>query len=355
MSRFIVEGGRKLSGIVTVAGNKNEALPLIAASLLTSGRVTFSNVPDIGDVRTMVTIAGLLGAHTQWSEDGRVSISASSITTSVLPTKESSRIRASVLFASSLLVRTGKAVIIQPGGDSIGRRRLDTHFLAFQAMGATLDVERGNSAETIYRLEAPRGLTGTDIYLDEASVTATENAIIAAAGAIGRTTINNAASEPHVQGLCRFLEKLGVVFHGIGSNVLTIEGATDFSGNADFTVGPDYIEAGSFIGLAAATRSALTISGVDPQHMRMVLMQFERIGVSVEVDIAGRSMYVSDNQKLTIRRDFGATIPRIEDSPWPGFPPTSCRYCSLPQHSRPVPASFTKKCSNHASILLTNL
>jgi UDP-N-acetylglucosamine 1-carboxyvinyltransferase len=320
LNRFIVEGGRKLSGTITVAGNKNEALPLIAASLLIQGRVSFSNVPDIGDVRTMVSIAAMLGAHTTWQDGGNVTIDASTITSSTLPVRESSRIRASVLFASSLLVRTGSAIIIQPGGDSIGRRRLDTHFLAFRAMGATLDVERRDSGETVYRLDAPNGLCGTDIYLDEASVTATENALIAAAGARGVTTINNAASEPHVQGLCRFLCRAGVTIQGIGSNILTIEGRSQFSSPIDFTVGPDYIEAGSFIGLAAATRSPLSITGVDTQQMRMVLMQFERIGVSVTVDAAGKTIHVPENQKLMIQRDFGATIPRIEDSPWPGFP-----------------------------------
>jgi UDP-N-acetylglucosamine 1-carboxyvinyltransferase len=320
MSRFIVEGRKKLSGTITVAGNKNEALPLIAASLLSRGPVTFSNIPDIGDVRTMVAIAGMLGARTTWDDNNTVSIDASTLASSILPLEQSSVIRASVLFASSLLVRTAEAVIIQPGGDPIGRRRLDTHFLALKALGARLNIERRGASETVYRLDAPKGLTGTELYLDEASVTATENAIIAAAGAKGTTTIHNAASEPHVQGLCRFLEKTGVRFNGVGSNILTIRGSANFTSSFEFVIGADYIEAGSFIGLAAATGSALAVRGVDPRQMRMILLQFERIGVAVEADAGESTLYVPDNQSLRIQRDFGAAIPRIEDSPWPGFP-----------------------------------
>jgi len=319
MEKFIVEGKKRLSGIVTVAGNKNEALPLIAAALLSKTTVSFSNVPDIGDVRTMSAIAAALGADVTW-EHGTLSINASSLSGSVLPLDLSNRIRASVLFASALLARTGTAVITQPGGDTIGRRRLDTHFLVFTELGATLTVERKGLQETLFILEAPKGLHGADIYLDEASVTATENAIIAAAGARGITTINNAASEPHVQGLCRFLERCGVKFTGIGSNVITIEGCSGCSCPSTFSIGPDYIEAGSFIGLAAATQSPLTVAGVNPAQMRMILLQFERIGVRVEIDQHSGAIYVPDDQIMTIRRDLGSAIPRIEDSPWPGFP-----------------------------------
>ena len=324
MGRFIVEGRASLSGTIGVAGNKNEALPLIAASLLCTMPQQFSNVPDIGDVRSMVEIAGILGAQVEWKDECTVVINGSAITTSTLPMKQSSKIRASILFASSLLVRTGKALIIEPGGDTIGRRRLDTHFLVFRALGAKLYIERRGTQEvteeTTFILDAPDGLVGADIYLDEASVTATENAIIAAAGARGRTTINNAASEPHVQGLCRYLEKLGVEISGIGSNILTIDGCGHFNASVHFKIGADIIEAGSFIGLAAATRSAITINGVEPHLMRMVLLQFERIGVVVEYDQHAQSLFVPDKQPLKIRKDIGAAIPRIEDSPWPGFP-----------------------------------
>lgn len=320
MNRFIVHGGLQLSGTVTVAGNKNEALPMVAATLLCSGRVTLRNMPDIGDVRAMVAIAEALGTQCTWVDAHTVTLTTSSISTSTLPVELSNAIRASVLFASSLLVRTGRAVILQPGGDAIGRRRLDTHFLVLTALGATLRVERTATAETSYILDAPDGLTGADIYLDEASVTATENAIIAAAGAHGTTTISNAASEPHVQGLCRFLERTGIRFEGIGSNILTIHGNGTVSEPVEFTIGPDFIEAGSFIGLAAATRSALTIREVDMLQMRMILLQFKRIGVEVEVDREHRSLFVPDKQQLRITRDIGGAIPRIEDAPWPGFP-----------------------------------
>jgi UDP-N-acetylglucosamine 1-carboxyvinyltransferase len=327
MGSFLVEGNRKLSGTITVTGNKNEALPVIAAALLTGETVQLKNVPDIGDVRSMLEIASLLGVSVVRTGDNRFKMSADRITTSELPVELSNRIRASVLFASSLLVRTGRAVITQPGGDHIGRRRLDSHFLAFQALGATLDVERTVSSsnvtrETAFILTAPKGgLRGADIYLDEASVTATENALIAAAGARGKTIIANAASEPHVQGLCRFLQTMGVAIEGIGSNLLTVHGRGDF-GPAEHEIGSDYIEAGSFIGLAAVTDSDLTIDGVDPALMRMILFQFERIGITVDTDPARRALRVLGNQhqQLKVRKDMGGAIPRIEDSPWPGFP-----------------------------------
>jgi UDP-N-acetylglucosamine 1-carboxyvinyltransferase len=324
MGGFIVEGRSSLKGTIQVAGNKNEALPLVAASLLCSSPVTFSNVPDIGDVRNMLEICSVLGAKVSPVTDSVVTIDASKLSSSVLPLELSNKIRASILFASSLLVRTGKAVICQPGGDMIGRRRMDTHFLVFKALGAKLSVERKVSSdvtqETNFVLEAPKGgLIGADIYLDEASVTATENALIAAAGASGTTVIANAASEPHVQGLCRFLEKLGVCIEGIGSNVLTVHGRDRFKA-VEHTVGSDFIEVGSFIGLAAATKSDITITGVDPVHMRMILFQFERIGITVEMDRDARSIRVPDRQTLKIRKDLGGAIPHIEDSPWPGFP-----------------------------------
>ncbi len=325
MSGFIVEGKRRLHGSIAVTGNKNEALPLIAASLLCPAPVTFSNVPDIGDVRTMLSIAKLLGARVADLSGGTVTIDAQKLATPELPVKESSAIRASILFASALLVRKGKAVIRQPGGDSIGRRRLDTHFAVFRELGARIKVEHtvladGVTQETSYILSAPKsGLQGTPIYLDEASVTATENALIAAAGAHGVTVIANAASEPHVQGLCRFLEKCGVRIEGIGSNLLTVHGTEAFK-SANHEVGGDYIEAGSFIGLAAATGSELTIQGVDTAQLRMILYQFERMGVRVEADTASGTLLVRKRQRLSVRKDLVSSIPRIEDSPWPGFP-----------------------------------
>ncbi|MGA2506312.1 MAG: UDP-N-acetylglucosamine 1-carboxyvinyltransferase [Chitinispirillaceae bacterium] len=325
MSGFIVEGKCKLHGTIQVTGNKNEALPLIAASLLCPGPVTFSNVPDIGDVRTMLSIAALLGANVSPLRDGKVTIDAQAIATAELPMKESNSIRASILFASALLIRKGKAVIRQPGGDSIGRRRLDTHFTVFRELGAKLKIEHtvlsdGVTQETDFMLSVPKGgLRGASIHLDEASVTATENALIAAAGARGATVITNAASEPHVQGLCRFLEKCGVPIEGVGSNLLTVHGAKTFT-PADYRVGGDYIEAGSFIGLAAATGSELTIRGVDTAQFRMIRYQFERIGVTVEINESNGALMVRKRQRLTVSKDLEGAIPRIEDSPWPGFP-----------------------------------
>jgi UDP-N-acetylglucosamine 1-carboxyvinyltransferase len=325
MGGFIVEGKRRLHGTVQVTGNKNEALPLIAASLLCPAPVTFSNVPDIGDVRTMLAIASLIGAKVSPLRDGEVTINAEKLVTAELPYKESNAIRASILFASALLVRKGKAVIRQPGGDSIGRRRLDTHFTLFRELGARLSVKHavltdGVTRETSFTLTAPKGgLRGASVHLDEASVTATENALIAAAGARGAPVIANAASEPHVQGLCRFLQKCGVRIEGAGSNLLTVHGTKAFL-PANHAVAGDYIEAGSFIGLAAATKSELAIRGVDTAQFRMILYQFERLGVAVEVDAACGALLVRKRQRLTVRTDLEGAIPRIEDSPWPGFP-----------------------------------
>ncbi len=323
MSTFVVEGRKKLSGTIAVSGNKNEALPLIAAALLHDSPVTFTNIPEIGDVKEMLAIAAELGASVSPLKEGAVTIDASHISTSLLPLEHSSKIRGSILFASALLVRTGKAILPQPGGDTIGRRRVDTHFYVFQKLGATMKVDRKKIGEVgecfTYTLNAVDGLKGTEIYLDEASVTATENALIVAAGARGTTIITNAASEPHVQGLCRFLEKIGVTIEGIGSNILTIHRKSSLKAT-DHKVGSDYIEAGSLISLAAATDSAITISNVDTQFMRMILFQFERVGVHVELNHKQGTIHIPDNQDCCIRKDLGGAIPRIEDSPWPGFP-----------------------------------
>ncbi len=323
MSGFIVEGNIRLKGSIRVSGNKNEALPLIAAALLCEKQITFENIPNIGDVGTMLNIAAHLGASVSPIRDNKCSIEAKSISTSTLPLELSRKIRGSLLFASSLLVRTGRAEIPQPGGDQIGRRRLDTHFLVFRALGVKIRVQRNAkkdaNGEFAFILEAPNGLHGAHIYLDEASVTATENAIIAAAGAHGTTEIINAASEPHVQGLCRFLGKMGVTVDGIGSNVLTIHGVSSYAPTVH-SIGCDYIEAGSFIGLAAAARSTLTITHVDTDIMRMIVYHFNHIGVHVDVDKKSRSLTISGSQRFSIKKDFGGAIPKIEDNPWPGFP-----------------------------------
>ncbi len=323
MSAFIVEGRCRLSGAVKVAGNKNEALPIIAASMLCTKPIRLRNVPDIGDVRNMLKIAEYLGAVVSPFSDGCVAIDAAGLSESMLPLALSASIRGSILFASSLLARSGEAVLPQPGGDAIGRRRIDTHLLVFQALGARLRHKRehiGDKGERLtYILEAPKGLRGADIFLDEMSVTATENALIAAAAAHGVTTISNAASEPHVQGLCAFLQNAGARIEGVGSNVLTVYGSQNLRG-ADHTLGCDYIEAGSLIGLAASTGSDLTITGIDPAFMRMILFQFSRLGVEARLEKENRSIHIASKQSLKMRKDLGGAIPRIEDSPWPGFP-----------------------------------
>jgi UDP-N-acetylglucosamine 1-carboxyvinyltransferase len=323
MSGFIVEGNERLEGAIRTSGNKNEALPIVAAALLCDKPVEISNIPDIGDVQNMLKIAETLGATVSAIKNHQCTIEAKTIATSILPLDLSSKIRGSILFASSLLIRTGKAEIPQPGGDTIGRRRIDTHFLVFKALGARLRMHRKNTkdgaGQITYVLEAKNGLRGTSIHLDEASVTATENALIAASGAAGTTIITNAASEPHVQGLCRFLETMGVAFEGIGSNVVTVHGIQKFKA-ARHSIGCDYIEAGSFIGLAAATHSDITITHVDTHILRMILFQFDHIGVHVEVNHTKQSLRVPAKQTLKIKNDIGGAIPKIEDNPWPGFP-----------------------------------
>ncbi len=324
MAFFKVEGKRRLSGEIRVAGNKNEALPLVAATLVTGKRSILTNVPAIGDVEGMLTIARAVGADVSKIENNRLEINSFNVISSSLPLELSRKIRGSILFASALLVRLGEVRFPQPGGDRIGRRRIDTHFLVFEKLGATISTERKLSDDgedcLTYVISAPNGLVGADIYLDEASVTGTENAIIAAAGARGTTKITNAACEPHVQGLCHYLELAGVKIEGIGSNILTIHGVEEFSEVEEHQIGCDYIEAGSFISLAACTNSDLTITHVETDVMRMVLFQFERLGIKCYVDREHNRIHIPDNQPLVMRQDLGGAIPRIEDAPWPGFP-----------------------------------
>ncbi len=323
MSYFKVEGKKRLSGELRVSGNKNEALPLVAATILTGAKSTLTNIPAIGDVEGMLKIAAVMGAKVSKIKNNEVTINSSEAHEVSLPLELSRKIRGSILFASALLVRNGEVHIPQPGGDRIGRRRIDTHFLVFEKLGATISEERrltedGDDCLT-YIISAPNGLVGADIYLDEASVTATENALIAASGAKGITKITNAASEPHVQGLCRYLQSAGVTIEGIGSNVLIIHGVKSFT-EVTHEIGCDYIEAGSFISLAACTNSDITLTHVDTEVMRIVLFQFERLGVTCFVDAERNRIRIPDNQDMTMRQDLGGAIPRIEDAPWPGFP-----------------------------------
>ena len=308
---FVIEGGRPLSGTIRAEGNKNAALPLLAATVLTAEPVTFSNMPRIRDVETMLELLEDLGAECEWIGPNEVRVCAAGVERTTLDATLAERIRASILLAGPLVGRFGRAEMPPPGGDVIGRRRVDTHLLALQALGAEVTVGRS------FCFDAPEGLVGADFFLDEASVTGTENAVMAAALARGETTIHNAACEPHVQDLCRLLIKLGVEIDGLGSNILRIRGASELGG-AEHEVCSDHIEVGSFIGMAAVTGGDLTITGAEPNDLRAILQAFARLGVHVE--LGERSVRVPPDQELRIVDDAGGQIPKIDDGLWPAFP-----------------------------------
>lgn len=312
MARFLVEGRHPLSGEIQPAGNKNEALPVLAASILTDGDIRFENVPGIGDVTSLLALVEACGAAIIRSDSRTVVIQAKEIHSSELPAKLCKKIRASILLLAPLLVRCGQAEIPFPGGDRIGRRRIDTHLLGLKALGADYEL-----TEDSYRVWRDGRLKGADILLDEASVTATENLVMASALAEGETILRNAASEPHVQQLCRFLNRLGAKISGIGSNVLTIQGVDRLSGGTH-RIAADYLEVGSFIGLAAITGGELLIRNAAPEYMRMILNQFQRLGAQVE--IRGQDIFVPSNQPLAIKPDLQALLVKIDDGPWPAFP-----------------------------------
>jgi UDP-N-acetylglucosamine 1-carboxyvinyltransferase len=307
---FVIEGGRPLQGTVTPSGNKNAALPILAATLLTDEPVVLHNVPDIGDVRTMLALLGDLGVQVRRIDRHTLELRAQEVHKAELDRELCRRIRASILLAGPLLARCGQVTLPPPGGDVIGRRRVDTHLLALESLGAHITV---NDAYNM-RADRPRG---QDILLDEASVTATENAIMAAVLAEGTTVLRNAASEPHVQDLARFLNQLGARIEGIGSNTLTIEGVERLGGG-EYAIGPDYIEIGSFIGLGAVTRGVIRIRDVVPDDLRMIRMTFQRLGVWTEFD--GNDLIVPGGQHLQIVADAHDAIPKIDDAPWPAFP-----------------------------------
>jgi UDP-N-acetylglucosamine 1-carboxyvinyltransferase len=309
-STFYVSGGRALKGTVRPAGNKNAALPILAATLLADGPCRIDNVPRIRDVETMLELLAHLGAVIQWAGPNTVEIDGSRAEPRELDPALSARIRASILLAGPMLARFGRVILPPPGGDVIGRRRVDTHLLALERLGATITV--GNA----YTFEG-RKLTGADVFLDEPSVTATENALMAAVGASGTTVLRNAACEPHVQDLAGFLVACGARIDGIGTNTVTIEGGIPLRAAA-YTLGPDYIEIGSFIGLAAVTNSAITIDGVRASDLRATLLAFDRIGVRPRVD--GTQLIVDADQERRIRTDLGGHVPKLEDGPWPAFP-----------------------------------
>jgi UDP-N-acetylglucosamine 1-carboxyvinyltransferase len=308
---FRVTGGRPLSGTIRPAGNKNAALPILAATLLADGPCRIDNVPRIRDVETLLALLQHVGATVQWHGTNTVEVDTSRAEPKSLDPALSKEIRASILLAGPMLARFGRVTLPPPGGDVIGRRRVDTHFLALERLGA--DVTVGDA----YKLEGK--LKGADIFLDEPSVTGTENALMAAVGASGTTVLRNAASEPHVQDLARFLVSLGAAIDGIGSNTLTIEGRPALTAPpAPHTVGPDHIEIGSFIGLAAVTGGAITIDGVRGDDLRSTLLAFERLGVRPRLD--GAKLIVDADQERRIRPDLGGHVPKLEDGPWPAFP-----------------------------------
>jgi UDP-N-acetylglucosamine 1-carboxyvinyltransferase len=311
MAEYHIEGGHPVQGRVTAKGNKNAALPCIAATLLTTEPVILRNIPDIADTSVMFEILKSLGAVLERLGPNDWKVTASGDIGSEIPRELSQKIRASILFAGPLLARTGKAVLPPPGGDIIGRRRLDTHFLALTELGAQVAINGQ------FNFSANK-LCGADIFLDEASVTATENAVMAAVLAEGVTMLTNAASEPHIQDLCNLLNVMGARITGIGSNILTIEGAGKLHG-ADFAIGPDYMEIGSFIGLAAATRGSITIEGVREREMRPIKLAFGKLGIRWCME--GSSLSLSAGQDMRVNTDLGGMVPKIDDAPWPGFPP----------------------------------
>ncbi|HSJ57067.1 MAG TPA: UDP-N-acetylglucosamine 1-carboxyvinyltransferase [Anaerolineae bacterium] len=310
MERFVIRGGVPLHGTVVPSGNKNAALPMLAATLLTDQPVTLRNLPNIGDVRTMLALLADLGAGVTHHDNHTVTVHAAGGLGSTPDSKLFSEIRGSLTLLGPILARTRRMALALPGGDRIGRRRIDTHLTALRALGA--NVKHNDRLE----LAADR-LHGAQIWLDEASVTGTENAVMAACLARGETVIRNAASEPHVQELCHMLNTMGAQIEGIGSNVLRIEGH-ECLGGGECTIGPDFMEVGSFVGLAAVTGGAIRIAGAAPEHLGMIRSVFERLSVHTEVE--GDDVLVPGEQVLEVVDDLGGAVPKIDDAPWPGFP-----------------------------------
>ena len=312
MEKFVIEGGYPLSGTIAAAGNKNAALPALAACLLTEEDVVLRNVPRIKDVEAMVGLLSGIGVTVEWRDENVVALNAADARPDNVDPELAEKIRASFLLAGPLLARFGTADMPPPGGDVIGRRRLDPHLDAFIALGAKIELDRG-----AYRLRVPGGLQPCDFFLDEPSVMATENALMAAALTGGSTVIHNAASEPHVQDLARLLMQMGARVEGIGSNVMIVHGSESLGG-ADYTIGADYIEVASFAALAAVTGGELRVKDVVPSDLRMTCLVFERLGCTIEFD--GNDLVVPADQRLQIRNDAGDATAKVEDGPWPAFP-----------------------------------
>jgi len=310
VGKLLIEGGRPISGTLVPSGNKNAALPLMAACLLTDEPVTLTNMPNIGDIQTMADILSDIGISVEQLDPHTWRLHAHDVRTDKLSADLFSKIRGSITLAGPMLARTGSVEMPRPGGDVIGRRRVDTHFLALSALGADVD------SDLSFRLKCDQ-LRGADILLDEASVTGTENAIMASVLASGTTVIRHAACEPHVQDLCTMLCQFGAQIEGIGSNTLTIQGV-DKLGGGEFSVGPDFMEIGSYMALAAVTDGDLLVKRAAPRHLRMVALVFDRLGVKFEV--RGEDVFVPRGQRLRVTPDVGGAIPTIKDAPWPAFP-----------------------------------
>jgi UDP-N-acetylglucosamine 1-carboxyvinyltransferase len=309
----VIEGGVPLSGTITPAGNKNGALPILAACLLTDDEMILRNVPRISDVEAMIELLRSLGARVEWLGSSEVLVDSSSVKTTEVDSELAERIRASFLLAGPLLARFGSASMPPPGGDVIGRRRLDPHLDAFRALGALVDDRQAQVVLTAPSL----GLSPCDFLMDEPSVMATENALMAAALTRGPTVIRNAASEPHVQDLARMLAHMGAAVDGIGSNVMTVHGEATLRG-CTHSIAPDHIEIGSFMALAGVTGGELIVKDTVPADLRMIRLVFERLGLRSEVH--GHDVIVPGNQSLVIRNDSGGHMPKVEDGPWPAFP-----------------------------------
>ena len=313
MDKFRVEGGHPLSGEVTPSGNKNAALPLLSACLLTEEPVILHNIPEIRDVHTMRSLLESLGVEIQTLQKHSWKIQAKEVRPANLDPDLCRQIRASILLAGPMSARSGNLLLPPPGGDVIGRRRVDTHILALKALGVDAQYDRAEHAFSFHANE----LSGADILLDEASVTATENAIMAAVTAKGTTILRNAASEPHIQELCHLLNIMGAQINNIGSNTLHIYGVPKLKGG-EYTIGPDYHEVVSFIGAAVVTNSSIRIRNAGPEYLDMIQLVFRRLGVSWLVE--GQDLIVPAEQEMVIRPDLGDAIPEISVMPWPAFP-----------------------------------
>lgn len=310
MEKFVIEGGHPLHGTMTPSGNKNESLPVLAACILTAEPIILHNVPDILDVRAMCSLLTSLGVEVTDLGNGTLRVHARSVQASDLDPDLCRQIRASILLAGPMVARAGEIKLPPPGGDVIGRRRLDTHILALEALGVDVTYDRMFTFKT-------RELVGSNILLDEASVTATENAIMACALAKGVSYIRNAASEPHIQQLCHFINAMGGKVENIGSNTLKITGVDELHG-CEFTIGPDYLEVVSFIGAAIVTKGSIRVKNAGNQYLDLIRLNFRRIGVLWETE--GDDIIVPGDQTLKIQPDLGGVIPEISVMPWPAFP-----------------------------------